>query len=97
MPGSIMSPSCAISIVSTEISFFDASRSGPSHLQIQPLTKTHLANEPFGPSCVIVPLKRSGVRQSDNSSRRRLSRSGVCVKDHPGSPVVRSYFATVKA
>src|ERR1700760_3014052 len=56
-----MRPSCAISIDSTEISFFEASKSGPSHLHTQPLANTHLAAAPSGPICVMVPLKRLGV------------------------------------
>ena len=33
---SFVNPSCAISTDSIDTSFFDASKSGPSHLQIQP-------------------------------------------------------------
>src|SRR3954453_17409670 len=45
-------------MLSIEISFFDASKSGPSHLQIQASTKLHFLVTPFGPSWMTTPENR---------------------------------------
>ena len=49
-------------MLSIATSLLVAFMAGPSHLQIQPETKRHLALAPLGPMAVTVPLKRPGDR-----------------------------------